>query len=68
MKLVDEIGSEKDALDWLKNEIGLGDEIMVIDYSEKENFFKMFDINFIKSKVESSSIKFNNGLFTIWKP
>ena len=68
MKLVDEIGSEKDALDWLKSEIGLGDEIMVIDYSEQDNIFKMFDINFIKSKIRSSNITFNNGLFTIWKP
>ena len=38
INLIDEVGVESDALDWLKKKAGLDDKIKIIDYAEKGDF------------------------------
>ena len=46
LKLIDDIGSEKDALDWLKKKAGVDQKIKIIDFSSKTDFEKIFNLTF----------------------
>ena len=50
LKLIDDIGSEKDALDWLKK-AGVDQKIKIIDFSSKTDFEKIFNLTFLKKSL-----------------
>ena len=67
INLVDEIGSEKDALDWLKAETKMEKDIDVIKIESETNFSNILDILSLKS-IFKKKISISNGLFAIWAP
>ena len=67
INLVDEIGSEKDALDWLKAETSVDKDIDVIKIESETNFSNILDILSLKS-IFKKKIAASNGLFAIWTP
>tara|TARA_B100000989_G_scaffold85102_1_gene61094 strand:- start:2930 stop:3823 length:894 start_codon:yes stop_codon:yes gene_type:complete len=67
INLVDEIGSEKDALDWLKAETKLEKDIDVIKIEGETNFSNVLDILSLKG-IFKKKLSISNGLFAIWAP
>ena len=67
INLIDEIGSERDAIDWIKNKTKIEDEIKIINISEESKVFKL--LNFLPFKdIIIKNISFSNGLYAIWAP
>ncbi|MEE2694835.1 MAG: signal peptide peptidase SppA [Pseudomonadota bacterium] len=68
LKLIDDIGSEKDALAWLKKKSGVDENVKVIDFSEEKDLSKLLDLTFLKKKINYLNQNFYNGFFAIWMP
>ncbi len=66
LKLIDEVGTENDALLWLKKEAGLDDDVRVKDLSIQSDITKVFNLNFLKKKINYFNQNFYNGFFAIW--
>tara|TARA_B100000579_G_scaffold314189_1_gene263661 strand:+ start:207 stop:1085 length:879 start_codon:yes stop_codon:yes gene_type:complete len=62
MNLIDEIGSERDAIFWLKQRGNLEDDIPVVDISSKDDFLNILNIKSFKNNV---NLKFLNGIIAI---
>ena len=67
INLIDEIGVEDDAIEWLKKKAGLDDKVKIIDYVERNNFFDMLDLKFFK-KISNMELKLTDGILAIWTP
>ena len=67
INLIDEIGVEDDAIEWLKIKAGLDDKVKIIDYVERSNFFDMLDLKFFK-KISNMELKLTDGILAIWTP
>lgn len=67
INLIDEIGVEDDAIEWLKKKAGLDDKVKIIDYVERSNFFDMLDLKFLK-KISNMELKLTDGILAIWTP
>ena len=67
INLIDEIGVEDDAIEWLKKKAGLDDKVKIIDYVERGNFFDMLDLKFFK-KISNMELKLTDGILAIWTP
>ena len=48
IKLIDEVGVEKNALDWLKKKAGLDDKIKIIDYAETNDLFDFLNLKLFR--------------------
>ena len=68
LNLIDEVGSEKDALNWLKEEAGVEDDIKVKDLSLQSDITRILNLSFLKKKFNYLNQNFYNGLFAIWTP
>ena len=67
INLIDEIGNERDAIDWIKNETKAEDNIKIINISEDSKIIKL--LNFFPFKdIIVMNISFSNGLYAIWAP
>ena len=67
INLIDEIGAENDAIDWIKKKAGLDDNIKIIDYAKKDSFFDFLNLKFLK-KFNDMNVKLNDGILAIWTP
>ena len=65
MNLIDEIGSEGDAILWLRKKADLDDDVPVIDVSVKGNFLNILNIKSFKNKINNVNVNFLNGLLAI---
>lgn len=61
LNLVDSIGDENDALEWLKNSANLDDDVKVVDIEQAKDIFNIFDF-------PKKTLKSFNGLFALWIP
>ena len=61
LNLVDSIGDENDALEWLKQKANLKSDIKVIDIEETKDMFSFFDFS-------NKKLKNFNGFFALWTP
>lgn len=68
LKLIDDIGSEKDALAWLRGKGELDETIKVKELLGKNDLKSMFDFTFLKKKFNYLNQNFYNGFFAIWMP
>ncbi len=68
LKLIDEVGNESDALNWLKAEAGVEDKIKIKDLSSQNEINKLLDLSFLKKKINYFNQNFYNGFFAIWTP
>ena len=65
INLIDEIGAENDAIDWIKKKAGLDDNIKIIDYAKEDSFFDFLNLKFLK-KFNDMNVKLNDGILAIW--
>ena len=65
INLIDEIGAENDAIDWIKKKAGLDDNIKIIDYAREDSFFDFLNLKFLK-KFNDMNVKLNDGILAIW--
>ena len=68
LKLIDAVGTENDALSWLKKEAGLDDEVRVKDLSIQGEITKLLNFSFLKKKINYLNQNFYNGFIAIWTP
>ena len=68
LKLIDAVGTENDALSWLKKEAGLDDEVRVKDLSIQSDITKLLNFSFLKKKINYFNQNFYNGFIAIWTP
>ena len=68
LKLIDDIGNERDALNWLKKEADVKDDIKIKDLSSQKNLENILDLSFFKKKINYFNQNFYNGFFAIWMP
>ncbi len=61
LNLVDSIGDENDALEWLKKSANLDNDVKVIDIEKAKDIFNLFDL-------PKKTLKSFNGLFALWIP
>ena len=67
INLIDEIGAENDAIDWIKKKAGLDDNIKIIDYAREDSFFDFLNLKFLKN-FNDMNVKLNDGILAIWTP
>ena len=67
INLIDEIGVESDAVEWLKKKASLDDKIKIIDYSDDTDFFELINLKFLK-KLSNMELKLTDGILAIWTP
>jgi len=67
VNLIDELGSEQDAVNWLKDEAKITGEINIIDFNSNEKF-KNFLNHFSIKKFFSGNYTYTSGIFAIWTP
>ncbi|MAZ07011.1 MAG: signal peptide peptidase SppA [Rickettsiales bacterium] len=65
MNLIDQIGSERDAIIWLKQRGNLEDDVPVIDISSKDNILNILNIKSFKNKINNINVNFLNGILAI---
>ena len=65
--LIDEIGMEDDAIDWLKKKAGLDDKIKIIDYADNNELLNFLNLKFLK-KFNNVNLKLTDGILAIWTP
>ncbi|GIR25555.1 MAG: cytidylate kinase [Alphaproteobacteria bacterium] len=68
LKLIDAVGTENDALSWLKKEAGLDDDVRVKDLSIQSDITKLLNFSFLKKKINYLNQNFYNGFIAIWTP
>ena len=67
IKLIDEVGNEKDALNWLKKKANLDDKIKIIDYAQTSDFFDLLNLRLLK-KFNNMELNLTDGILAIWTP
>ena len=68
LNLIDFIGNESDALDWIKKEGNLDQKIDVIELDKKNSFFSLMNDTFFKNSLKPFNLNLNNGILAIWTP
>lgn len=67
INLVDEIGTESDAIEWLKEFTNSPKDIKIIDMNKENKISSYFNISFLKNFFKENLI-FTNGIFALWYP
>ena len=68
LALIDEIGNESDAFNWLIEKAEVDKNIKVKDLSSESNIRELFSLRFFKKKINYFNQNFYNGIFAIWMP
>ena len=68
LNLIDDLGNEKDALNWLKEKGGLDETIKIKELLGKNDLKSILDFKFLKKKFKYLNQNFYNGFFAIWTP
>ena len=68
LNLIDFIGNEKDAINWIKKEGNLDQKIEVIELDKKRSLYKILNTTFFKSSLKPFNLNLNNGILAIWTP
>jgi protease-4 len=68
LNLIDFIGNESDALDWIKKEGNLDQKIDVIELDKKKSLYNMLNKTFFKNSLKPFNLNLNNGILAIWTP
>ena len=68
LKLIDAVGTENDAISWLKKEAGLDDKVKVKDLSVQSEITELLNFSFLKKKINYLNQNFYNGFIAIWTP
>mgnify|MGYP001295541450 CR=1 FL=1 len=63
LNLIDEIGTEKDAISWLREQAELDDDLPVVEINDVKDFLNLVDLKFLNNKLKLSSL---NGILALW--
>ena len=66
LNLIDFIGNETDALDWIIKEGNLDKKIDVIELDKKKSLFNLMNTNLFKNSLKTFNLNLNNGILAIW--
>ncbi len=68
LNLIDMLGTEKDAVEWLKKEAKLSDDVEIKNFSKENKYDELINLNFLKNKLNFFKNNFYNGFLAIWVP
>ncbi len=68
LNLIDFIGNETDALNWIIKEGNLDQKIDVIELDKKNSLFNLINTSLLKNSLKSFNLNLNNGILAIWTP
>jgi len=68
LNLIDEIGSEKDAIDWLKKSLNIQEKIKIIEINRDNKLLNSLNFSKLKNIFSTNNMVFINGLFALWYP
>ena len=68
INLVDFIGNERDAINWIKNEGNLEENIEIIEFNNNENFLNFLNSSLLKKTFKTFNLNINSGILAIWMP
>lgn len=68
MNLVDFIGSRNDAIQWLKEEAKLPEDIDIIDFSKENKYEKLINMRFFDKNFNFLKKNIYSGFLAIWDP
>ena len=68
LNLIDEIGSEKDAIDWLKKSLNIQEKIEIIEINRDNKLLNSLNFSKLKNIFSTNNMVFVNGLFALWYP
>ena len=68
LNLIDFVGNETDALEWIIKEGNLDQNIDVIELDKKNSFFSLMNDTFFKNSLKPFNLNLNNGILAIWTP
>ena len=63
LNLIDEIGTETDAIAWLRKEASLDDNVPVTEINDAKDFLNFVDLNFLSNKIKMNSL---SGILALW--
>ncbi len=65
INLIDYIGNEDDAIEWLKKEAQIDGEIKLVDFSQEEKISSLFNFSIFKNFINNVSF-YPTGLYALW--
>ncbi len=68
LNLIDFIGSESDAIEWLKDKAKLSEDVEILDYSKEKKYEKLINLKLFNKNLSFLENKFYNGFLAIWDP
>ena len=63
LNLIDEIGTETDAIAWLRKEASLDDNVPVTEINDAKDFLNFVDLKFLNNKIKMNAL---NGILALW--
>lgn len=68
LNLIDYIGNESDAIEWIKSEGNLSDEVNILELDSINSFLDLLKLNVLKKSFNYFNLNLNNGILAIWTP
>ena len=68
LNLIDSVGSESDAIEWIKSEGNLGDEVDILELDSVKSLVDLLKVNVLKKSFNYFNLNLNNGILAIWTP
>ena len=68
LNLIDYVGNESDAIEWIKSEGNLSDEVNILELDAVNSFLDILKLNVLKKSFNYFNLNLNNGILAIWTP
>ena len=68
LNLIDYVGNESDAIEWIKSEGNLSDEVNILELDAVNSFLDILKLNVLKKSFNFFDLNLNNGILAIWTP
>ena len=68
LNLIDYVGNESDAIEWIKSEGNLSDEVNILELDAVNSFLDLLKLNVLKKSFNYFNLNLNNGILAIWTP
>ena len=68
LNLIDSVGSESDAIEWIKSEGNLGDEVDILELDSVKSLVDLLKLSVLKKSFNYFNLNLNNGILAIWTP
>ena len=68
LNLIDFIGNEDDAVNWIKSQANLDKDIKILELDKKKKVLDFLNVSFFKNSLMSFNLNLNSGILAIWMP